>query len=59
MAASMMPISGVFLQADPFIQQADNLQNYNRYAYVLNNPMSYSDPVGFSLKNSITVMRMC
>ncbi len=23
---------GRFLQADPFIQQADNLQNYNRYA---------------------------
>ncbi|MEC4738043.1 FG-GAP-like repeat-containing protein, partial [Shewanella sp. E94] len=38
---------GRFLQADPFIQQADNLQNYNRYAYVLNNPMSYSDPTGF------------
>ncbi|WP_037411009.1 toxin TcdB middle/N-terminal domain-containing protein, partial [Shewanella fidelis] len=33
---------GRFLQADPFIQQADNLQNYNRYAYVLNNPMSYT-----------------
>ncbi len=38
---------GRFLQADPFIQQADNLQNYNRYAYVLNNPMSYTDPSGF------------
>ncbi|GIU51200.1 hypothetical protein TUM4438_40000 [Shewanella sairae] len=38
---------GRFLQADPFIQQTDNLQNYNRYAYVLNNPMSYTDPSGF------------
>ncbi len=38
---------GRFLQADPFIQQADNLQNYNRYAYVLNNPMSFTDPSGF------------
>ena len=41
---------GRFLQADPFIQQADNLQNYNRYAYVLNNPMSYTDPSGFFLR---------
>ena len=41
---------GRFLQADPFIQQADNQQNYNRYAYVLNNPMSYSDPSGFFFK---------
>ncbi|MGP9568503.1 RHS repeat-associated core domain-containing protein [Halomonas sp. AOP5-B2-8] len=28
-----------FLQADPH-----NSQNYNRYSYVLNNPMSYTDP---------------
>ncbi|WP_299574440.1 RHS repeat-associated core domain-containing protein [uncultured Shewanella sp.] len=38
---------GRFLQADPFVQQADNLQNYNRYAYVMNTPMSYTDPSGF------------
>ena len=38
---------GRFLQADPNIQAPNNLQNYNRYAYVLNNPMSYTDPSGF------------
>lgn len=41
------PNIGRFMQADPFIQQPDNFQNYNRYSYVLNNPMSYTDPSGF------------
>jgi RHS repeat-associated protein len=38
---------GRFLSADPFVQFAGNLQSYNRYSYVLNNPMSYTDPSGF------------
>jgi RHS repeat-associated protein len=41
------PVLGRFLQADPFIQEADNLQSYNRYSYVLNNPLSYTDPSGY------------
>lgn len=39
---------GRFLQADPFIQAPKNSQNYNRYSYVMNNPLSYADPSGFS-----------
>ncbi|WP_186435310.1 RHS repeat-associated core domain-containing protein [Rheinheimera sediminis] len=35
------------MQADPFIQAPGNLQNYNRYSYVLNNPMSMTDPSGY------------
>ncbi|MDX3773546.1 toxin TcdB middle/N-terminal domain-containing protein [Chromatiaceae bacterium AAb-1] len=47
------PVLGRFMQADPFIQAPDNLQNYNRYSYVLNNPMSYTDPSGYNfLKKS-------
>jgi RHS repeat-associated protein len=43
---------GRFLQADPIIQEPNNGQNFNRYSYVLNNPLSYTDPSGFSfLKN--------
>ncbi|MCG7566171.1 FG-GAP-like repeat-containing protein [Pseudoalteromonas sp. CnMc7-15] len=41
---------GRFLQADPFIQAPLNGQNYNRYSYVLNNPMSMTDPSGHFFK---------
>ena len=41
------PTLGRFLQADPFIQAPENMQNYNRYSYVLNNPMSMTDPSGY------------
>lgn len=44
---------GRFLSADPLIQFSKNLQSYNRYSYVLNNPMSYTDPSGFSLKKMV------
>jgi RHS repeat-associated protein len=42
------PAVGRFLSADPQIQDPFNPQNYNRYAYVLNNPLSLTDPTGFS-----------
>jgi RHS repeat-associated protein len=42
------PEIGRFLQADPIIQEPLNGQNYNRYGYVQNNPLSYTDPTGFS-----------
>jgi hypothetical protein len=41
------PTLGRFLQADPFIQAPSNSQSFNRYSYVLNNPMSYTDPSGY------------
>ena len=40
---------GRFMQADPFIQAPSDTQSYNRYSYVKNNPMSYTDPSGFFL----------
>lgn len=39
-----------FMQADPIVQAPDNTQSYNRYSYVLNNPLSYTDPSGFIFK---------
>ncbi|MCL1160144.1 RHS repeat-associated core domain-containing protein [Shewanella inventionis] len=41
------PTLGRFLQADPFVQAPLNSQSYNRYSYVLNNPMSMTDPSGY------------
>ncbi|MCG7537945.1 RHS repeat-associated core domain-containing protein, partial [Pseudoalteromonas sp. OOF1S-7] len=42
--------TGRFMQADPFVQAPSNLQNYNAYSYVLNNPLSYTDPSGYIFK---------
>jgi RHS repeat-associated protein len=45
------PRTGRFLQADPTIQSPGNLQSFNRYSYVMNNPFFYTDPSGyFSLR---------
>jgi RHS repeat-associated protein len=38
---------GRFLSADPFIPDPLNTQSYNRYSYVFNNPLSFTDPSGF------------
>ena len=35
-----------FLQPDNNLQEPYNTQNYNRYGYVLNNPLKYTDPSG-------------
>ena len=40
------PVLRSFLMPDNFIQEPGNTQNYNRYAYVLNNPLMYNDPSG-------------
>ena len=41
---------GRFLQADPVIQFPDYSQSRNRYSYVLNNPLAYTDPSGYIFK---------
>jgi RHS repeat-associated protein len=40
------PTLGVFMQADPLIQDPTSLQNYNRYGYCFNNPLTCTDPSG-------------
>lgn len=40
------PVLRRFLNADENIQDPYNTQNYNKYSYVLNNPMMYNDPSG-------------
>ena len=47
------PKLGRFLQADPIVQAPKNSQSLNRYTYVLNNPLSFTDPTGFSFWKKI------
>ncbi len=43
------PVLGRFLSADPQVQFPKASQSFNRYSYVHNNPLSYTDPSGFGL----------
>ncbi len=43
----MDSVTGRFLSADPYITEPGNTQNFNRYGYVSNNPLSYVDPTGY------------
>ncbi len=40
------PVIGRMLSPDNYVQDMSNPQNYNRYTYVLNNPLKYVDPTG-------------
>jgi len=37
---------GRFIQPDPIVGDPTSGENYNRYAYVLNSPLSFTDPSG-------------
>jgi len=39
-------ITGRFLSPDPNVPDPTNPQDYNRYTYVDNNPLTYIDPTG-------------
>ena len=38
--------TSTFLSPDPFVQAPELTQNFNRYAYCLNNPFKFKDPSG-------------
>jgi RHS repeat-associated protein len=46
------PNLGRFISADPFIQAPLMSQSLNRYSYVMNNPLSMTDPSGYSWLSS-------
>lgn len=47
------PTTGRFLSADPTIQYADDMQNYNRYSYINNNPLSATDMSGYGFLKKV------
>ncbi|MGH8020200.1 MAG: RHS repeat-associated core domain-containing protein, partial [Opitutaceae bacterium] len=47
------PLLGRMLSADIVVQAPGNLQSYNRYSYVANNPLSKTDPTGFTTQELI------
>jgi len=44
------PAIGRFLSADPYVSNIDASQGWNRYAYVTNNPLAFTDPSGFDFR---------
>lgn len=40
-------VTGRFLSPDPFVPDPLNTQSYNRYSYVMNNPLTWIDPSGY------------
>ena len=49
------PEIGKFLSADPTLQFPESTQGYNRYAYAGNNPLTFTDPSGFSFWRVLAV----
>lgn len=45
------PVLGRFLSPDPIVQSPHDAQSWNRYSYVRNNPLRYTDPSGFACFN--------
>jgi RHS repeat-associated protein len=54
------PVLGRFLSPDPFVQAPEFSQNFNRYAYCLNNPFKYTDPSGyvFGVDDALIILAM-
>jgi len=44
------PIIARFLSPDPFVQDPTFSQNFNRFSYVWNNPLRFTDPTGYIIE---------
>ncbi len=53
------PGIGRWLSPDPTVPNAYNGQSFNRYSYVLNNPLSATDPLGLACSGSSTGLVFC
>jgi RHS repeat-associated protein len=52
------PTLGRFLQPDPLVPEPGNPQALNRYAYVYNNPLCYTDPSGHWLETAWDILNI-
>ena len=50
------PVMSGFLSVDQYVQSPSNSQNFNRYAYCLNNPLKYVDPDGEEFLTSAIII---
>jgi RHS repeat-associated protein len=53
------PLLGRFISADTIVPGAGNPQAFNRYSYVLNNPLGYTDPSGHCPKPTVGGAVIC
>ena len=44
---------GRFMSVDPVIQEPGNSQSINPYSYIMNNPLSGTDPTGYSADKEV------
>ena len=54
--ADITPLLGRFVQADTIVPEPGNPQSLNRYSYVENNPVRYTDPSGHCVFGLDTVV---
>jgi RHS repeat-associated protein len=52
------PALGRFTSPDPFVQFPESTQGLNRYSYVNNNPLSYTDPSGYFLEEILVAIAL-
>jgi len=53
------PVLARFLNPDPIVQFPGVADGYNRYSYVMNNPLLFTDPSGSGPKHSLRKRRGC
>ena len=53
------PVIGRFLSPDPYVQDPESTQDFNRYTYCLNNPLVYIDENGEFVITTAIIIGVC
>ena len=51
------PALGRFIQPDTIVPDPGDAKSFDRYAYVLNNPLKYNDPTGHTVRSALDQIR--